>query len=109
MMSDLDLKEQRHVRVGLKILRRRIGNWETVAKAIRRSYDNTKKVANGQKTVSATTAFRVSQLLEVTFDDLLAGTFVTPGTCLHCGRRVDFADEDTVVEPVPARRAGGKH
>jgi len=44
----------------------------------------------------------VARLTDVSIDDLLAGTLLSPRTCPHCGRPPDdFADEETVVEDRP--------
>jgi hypothetical protein len=38
----------------------------------------------------------------VSIDDLLAGAWLSPRTCPHCGRPPDdFVDEETVVEDRP--------
>lgn len=98
-MSDLDEKEQRHVRTALRYLRLRVGAWGPVAKVLRYQYDSIEKVVNGRRPVTPTLAIRVARLANVGIDDLLAGRHL-PGACPHCGHPLDFADEATVVEPI---------
>lgn len=96
-MSDLTDKEQRNVRLALKFLHYRVGRWRPIAEALKMTEDAITKVANGT-TVTASHAFRLARLVEVPLDDLLAGTWLSPRICRHCGHPPDdFEDEETVV------------
>lgn len=108
-MSDLDAKEQQHVRAALRFLRRRIGTWATVADAVRSAPKTIDNVVNGYNAVSASLAFRVARALNVMVDDLLVGKFVPPGACPNCGHVItsDFKDESTVVEEAACQTVAG--
>lgn len=105
MTTDLDTKEQDHVRAAMRFLRSSVGSWELVANALNFS---PKTIANilGGRNVSASLALRVSRLLNAPIDDLLSGKYQL-GACAKCGhvpsymprRRSDFSDESTFVEP----------
>lgn len=108
-MSDLDEKEQKHVRTALFHLRRQMGGWVPLAAALGFSVQTTvERVANqrdGRK-ASAGMAVRVARLLNMSLEDLLAGRCL-PGACPRCGYLPDFADETTIVEEVPRPALGG--
>jgi len=99
-MSDLDQKEQTHVRAALRFLQRRLGRWSAVSDAIGFSPKTIDGVVFSGKSVSASMALRVARLLGVMVDDLLVGKFLPPGACPNCGHvpTADFADESTVVK-----------
>lgn len=98
-MSDLDEKEQNHVRTALRYLRNRVGTWATVAKAVHSTQDTLQHtVCLHGRPVSASMALRVARVLDVPIDDLLAGRFLPTGACPKCGHIPDFADESTIVE-----------
>lgn len=107
-MSDLDQKEQHHVRTALHFLRMQIGGFRPLCKALRSDESSLRKVMIGNTEVSASVALRVARFLDVSFDDLLLGTY-KPGACPKCGHRPGylplyasvFVDEPTVVEDVP--------
>lgn len=99
-MTDLDEKEQRHVRIALRLLWRRLDGWRAVAKALHCESDTLEKVANGRRGVTASMMVRVARLIDVSIDELLAGKYAPEGTCPHCGRTPDFIDEETIVEDV---------
>lgn len=100
-MTDLDEKEQQHVRTALQYLRRRVGAWKPLADALGFQYDTVEKVANARgRNVTASMAIRVARLAGVGVDDLLSGKYI-PGACSRCGYRPDFGDEETVVESPP--------
>jgi transcriptional regulator with XRE-family HTH domain len=107
-MSDLDAKEQQHVRAALHYLRIQMGGLKPLAKALSANDKTLRRVASGENGVSASTALRVARLLDVPFDDLLLGRY-QPGACSKCGHRPhympvyasDFKDENTVVEDAP--------
>jgi len=106
-MSDLDAKEQQHVRAALRLLRNRLGTWVSVADGLNMNSSNLEKTVRGGQRVSASLAIRVARLLNVMVDDLLVGRFLPPGACPNCGQVItsDFKDENTVVEDAP-RSAG---
>lgn len=108
-MSDLDQKEQNHVRSALRFLRRRLGTWATVADVLHSAPKTIDNVVNGYNAVSASLAIRVARLAGVMVDDLLVGKFLPPGACPNCGHVAvpDFADENTVVESVQRPAIGG--
>ena len=77
-----------------------------VAAALRLAVDTVEKTINGRRPVTTNIAFRVASVAGVSIDDLLAGRWLSPRTCPHCGHPPDdFADEETVVENGP--RPGG--
>jgi transcriptional regulator with XRE-family HTH domain len=98
-VSDLTAKEQRHVRTALRFLRLRVGAWAPLAEALGCKPDSIEKVVNGRRTVTPRLAFRVARIVDVPIEDLLAGTWISPRTCPHCGHPPDdFQDEETVVD-----------
>lgn len=113
-MSDLDRKEQDHVRSAIRFLRIQMGGLKPVAAALRADTHALGKVANDRGEVSTSIAFRVARLLDAPFDDLLAGRF-KPGTCAKCGHRPsyipgdasDFGDEHTIAEHASHQPAAG--
>lgn len=105
-MSDLDAKEQNHVRTALRYLRRRVGGWIPVADALGYKYDSVEKVARGGRAVTAGMAIRVARILGRSVDDLLARRFLARA-CSRCGHTPDFADEPTTVEGAPLPTPGG--
>ena len=99
-MSDLDQKEQDHVRAALRLFQRRLGTLAAVASALKFSTETIKKVLGGRDAVSASMAIRVARLAGVMVDDLLVGKFLPPGACPNCGHIItsDFKDENTIAE-----------
>jgi hypothetical protein len=65
--------------------------------------DSLVKVVNARgRDVTARLAYSVARLTDVSIDDLLVGSLLSPRTCPHCGRPPDdFADEETIVEDRP--------
>ncbi len=108
-MSDLDNKEQQHVRSALRLLRNHLGTWAIVGSGLNITGKSLEKVARCEKSVSASLAFRVARLLNVLVDDLLIGKFLPPGACPNCGHVVtsDFKDENTVAEETPRSASNG--
>ncbi len=112
-MSDLDLKEQNHVRATLNFLRGQMGGTGVLAQALRFERQTVNYVMSGRGPVSASMAIRVARLLDASVDDLLAGRH-RPGACPKCGHMpsylpalgADFADESTVVEDAPRPETG---
>lgn len=107
-MSDLDKKEESHVRVALHYLRFQLGGVKLAAKALGTTPLTVVWVTGNYTGVSASLALRVARLLDVPFDDLLLGPY-QPGACPKCGHRPqympvydsEFKDENTVVEDTP--------
>lgn len=107
-MSDLDKKEQHHVRAALHFLKTQMGSLTLVAKVLRSDCSSVARAISGRNEVSASLALRVARLLDVPFDDLLLGRY-QPGACPKCGHRPqympvfasDFVDEHTAVESEP--------
>ena len=101
-MSDLDAKEQQHVRAALRHLHSRLGTWAVVAAGLNTT-GATLACVMKKDAVTASLAFRVARLLGVMVDDLLVGKFLPPGACPNCGHIItsDFKDENTVVEDAP--------
>lgn len=77
--------EQTHVRAALQFLRRQLGDWASLAKALHMSR-HTLMHQGGTKAVTEVTAFRVARLAGVSVDAVLSGEFPEPGTCPYCGR-----------------------
>ena len=97
-MSDLTDKEQRAVRTALRFLRIRVGAWKPLVKALRYEYDSIQKVAAGKKAVTPALALRIARFAGIAMDELLAGQWLSPRVCPHCGHPPeDFVDEETVV------------
>jgi transcriptional regulator with XRE-family HTH domain len=95
-------KEQRHVRTAIRFLRYRVGGWQPLADALGVKADTIGKVLRGGRSVTASLAYSVARLTDVSIDDLLAGALLSPQTCPYCGRPPDnFVDEETVVEDQP--------
>jgi hypothetical protein len=106
-VTDLDLKEQKHVRIALRYLKRRAGGWAPLGKALGFQPDTLEKVVNARgRNVSASMALRVARVAGVPVDELLAGRYI-PGACPCCGHVPDFAEDPTVVEDVPNPDSGG--
>lgn len=83
--SDLTPEEQANVRKAIHVLRRRIGSYEALAKALR---VNLKTLAGygSKRAPSAGIAIRAARLAGVPVDDVLTGAWPVPGSCPHCGR-----------------------
>jgi hypothetical protein len=98
-MNDLTAKEQKAVRTALRFLRLRVGAWGPLAKVLRYEWDSIQKVATGRRAVTPALALRVARLAGVPMDELLAGRWLSPRVCPHCGHPPDdFVDEETVVD-----------
>lgn len=94
-MNDLTDKEQRAVRTALRFLRLRVGAWAPLAKVLRYEWDSIQKVATGKRAVTPALALRVARFVEVPIDDLLAGRYLSPRVCPHCGHPPeDFVDDE---------------
>jgi len=98
-VNDLTEREQRNVRIALRFLRLRTGAWKPIAQALGVERTMAAKVAHGVRLVTAGLALRLARFLDVPFDELLAGTWLSARTCPFCGHPPeDFEDEATVVE-----------
>jgi hypothetical protein len=85
--------------IALRFLRLRVGAWAPLAKALRCEWDSIQKVAAGKRAVTPALALRVARLVGVPMDELLAGQWLSPRVCPHCGHPPDdFADEETVID-----------
>jgi hypothetical protein len=66
---------------------------------MRYEWDSIQKVATGRRAVTPALALRVARLVGVPVDELLAGRWLSPRVCPHCGHPPDdFVDEETVVD-----------
>jgi hypothetical protein len=84
-VKDLTADEEGRVRVALRYLRSRAGRWSEVAKSVGFSKRTLHNIMYDGRTVTASLAFRTAKLAAVSVDDLLAGTWLPPGMCSHCG------------------------
>lgn len=108
LTSDLDKKEESHVRAALHYLRFQCGGVQLVPKALGTTPLTVISVTGESAGVSASLALRVARFLDVPFDDQRLGRY-QPGACPKCGHRPgyvpvyasDCADEPTVVEDEP--------
>lgn len=104
-MTDLDAREQSHVRTALRFLHVRLGAWVVVAAAVKCGPSYLKKVMQRNcRNVSASLAVRVARVLDVPVDDLVSGRYLI-GACPHCGHRPDYAgDEPTRIDVLKLAR-----
>ena len=86
---NLTAQEQRHVRTAIRFLRVRVGDLETLAKALHCQDDSLSKILRGSRGVTPTLAFKVARFAKVSFDTLIGGNGVPTGTCAHCGHPPD--------------------
>jgi len=80
------LTEQTNVRSLIRALRVRLGNWQSVERALPLFHGMRVDVMAGRYEVSASVAFRVAKVPDVSLHDVLDGTALPPGGCKHCGR-----------------------
>lgn len=113
-MTDLDQKEQEHVRMALRYLYRNLGGWAALSKVLGFTPATLKQATCLRgRSISASMALRVARFLDASVDDLLAGRY-KPGACSKCGHLPsylpalvsDFVDESTVVEDAPRPAIG---
>lgn len=83
--SDLTPEEQANVRRALHVLRRRLGSYEALAKAMRAN-GRTLEQYGSKAAPSAGIAIRLARLAGVPVDDVLTGAWPVAGACPHCGR-----------------------
>ena len=82
---DLTVQEQDHVRTVLRACWLRFGGREQLAGLLGIHGGSVKRAVH-DGTVTVMMAFKLSRLLETSFDELLAGRYRLPGPCPHCGR-----------------------
>lgn len=83
---DLSLAEQENVRVCLRALRVRFGNWRNVERSLPVAHSVLVELMSGCCEVSVIVAFRVAKVLNASIYDVIAGKAVPTGTCTHCGK-----------------------
>ncbi|HEY8041230.1 MAG TPA: hypothetical protein VIF15_15595 [Polyangiaceae bacterium] len=83
--TDLTPEEQANVRRALHVLRRRLGGYHELAKAIRVPATTLQKHGS-KKAPSAAVALRLSRLAGVAVEEMLTGRWPVEGACPHCGR-----------------------
>lgn len=86
--SDLSGEEQRRVRVALKHIHARLGDWRLVAKVLRYARSTVADTACGNAAVTASMAFRIARFLGVPIDALINGDFTPPSVCPYCKQPV---------------------
>jgi hypothetical protein len=87
--TDLTLQEQKNVRTTIRLLHLKIGNWKTMARALKIEPDSIYRVVTGSRTITASVAFRVARLAEMSIDDVLSGAKLPAGICTQCGNVPD--------------------
>lgn len=97
-MTDLTNEEQQRVRATLHYLRRQVGGWIPLAKALHYGTSTLDKIANGRegRRVTPRLAFRVARLADSSIDDLLGGRY-RAGACPRCGHLPDLESDPTVA------------
>ena len=83
--TDLNPEEQAGVRKALQVLRRRLGTWGGLAKALRVK-TRTLQSYGTKRVPSAAVAIRAARLAGIPVEDLLNGKWPVEGACPHCGR-----------------------
>jgi hypothetical protein len=83
--TDLTPEEQAAVRRGLHVLRRRLGGWGPLAKALRVRMATLQNYGS-KRAPSAAVAIRAARLAGVGVDELLTGSWPKEGACPLCGR-----------------------
>jgi hypothetical protein len=88
---DLSFAEQANVRALLRFLRVKLGgrNWINVERALPFAHSTLAKILAARAEVSATLAFRVAKILDVSLHHVLSGEALPAGTCRHCGMPAD--------------------
>jgi hypothetical protein len=77
--------EEERVRVAMRVLRVRYGNWTRVSEALEHHRVTVERVLNIRRTATPAFAMRVARLLGVSLGDVLSGAWPRPGECLMCG------------------------
>jgi hypothetical protein len=92
---DLTVEEQKHVRMALRHLHARLGEWAHVAKVLHFARGTITDMNCGHAPVTASMAFRVARFLGAPIDELLTGKFTPPSTCPYCKQPMP---EDEVLQ-----------
>lgn len=83
---DLTLEQQEHVRVCLRSLRARFGNWRNVERSLPVAHSVMVDAMSGRVEISVVIAFRVARVLDASIYDVIAGRALPDGTCRSCGK-----------------------
>ncbi len=83
---DLSLAEQENVRVCLRALHARFGNWRNVERSLPVAHSVMVELMSERCEVSVVIAFRVAKVLDASIYDVIAGRAVPAGTCRSCGK-----------------------
>ncbi len=83
---DLTLEQQEHVRVCLRALHARFGNWRNVERSLPVAHSVMVDAMSGRVEISVVIAFRAAKVLGASIYDVIAGRAVPAGTCAHCGK-----------------------
>ena len=84
--TDLTPDEHAAVRRALQALRRRLGGWKPLAKALQVNVRTLATQGGAKGRPSAAVAIRAARLADAPVDDLLTGVWPKEGSCPHCGR-----------------------
>lgn len=96
MALKLTMPEQDSVRGVLRLLRKRFGTWESLAKVLEMCKRTLQNVIWRAKNVTADLAFRVSRLVKAPMEDIIGGRWPAEGACPFCGH-VDGKDPDLTL------------
>lgn len=88
LARQLTADEQEQVRVALRYLRARLGAWVRVARVAHLKRRTVRRLRAGWK-VRPYVARNVAAALGTPSSVLLTGRFLPPGSCPHCGYRVN--------------------
>jgi DNA-binding XRE family transcriptional regulator len=86
----LTLDEQANTLAALHFLRKRLGTWALLAKALGFERSTMRNVRKGVNHVSVNMAYRVARVAGVAFDDVVAGRWPVLGRCPQCGRAESY-------------------
>jgi thiamine pyrophosphate-dependent acetolactate synthase large subunit-like protein len=84
--TDLTLQEQENVRVALRFLAKRHGDYAKLAKAMGAHRETVHRPARKASPVTAGIALRAARVAGVVVEELLAGRWPVEGACPLCGR-----------------------
>lgn len=84
--TDLTPAEQENVRVALRFLAKRYGDYTKLAAAIGAHRETVQRPARNARTVTAGLALRLARVAGVPLEDVLSGAWPTAGACPHCWR-----------------------
>lgn len=84
--TDLTPAEQENVRVALRFLATRFGDYAKLAKAMKAHRETVQRPAKRQTHVTAGIALRAARVARVPLEDVLSGAWPQAGACPHCGR-----------------------